>query len=191
MSISAYILVVALGASDWACEQDERGMWECDPERGAPLPDRAPERINPQARQSSAPQTESVETAPAPQPLQVAEDVQASPEQVAQAPSQVQDPPPLASFSDNQFVVQVGAFSTRADADRAADQLAISSLMVVPMQRDGKMLYVLLLGGYPDREAATAAGESFRADTGGDFWVRTTESVRMASPVVLGNGQSS
>jgi septal ring-binding cell division protein DamX len=89
---------------------------------------------------------------------------------------------------EDAFIVQIGAYRLRAEAQAAADRLANGKLSIVPTERNGETWFVLLLGAYPSIEAARAAGAEYEANTGGSYWVRTGDDLRkvLAAPVTPG-----
>ena len=77
------------------------------------------------------------------------------------------------------FVVQVGAFREPAQAQAAARQIDLSSLVIMPTRRDGEDWYVVLLGAFPSYEEAREAGEIYAARVpGGSYWVRSAQDLR-------------
>ena len=72
---------------------------------------------------------------------------------IAQTPSE-----PVLVAALPAFVVQAGAFSNRGNAERAAKALqAIGPTEVREVERDGAVLYRVLVGAWPAREGATEA----------------------------------
>ena len=60
--------------------------------------------------------------------------------------------------SGSGYAVQAGAFATRSGADRAAARLAgAGSAQIVPLERNGAVLYRVVVGSFPD---AISAGET-------------------------------
>jgi rare lipoprotein A len=56
------------------------------------------------------------------------------------------------------YVVQAGAFSTRSAAEQVAQRLASAGTAVIkPLDRGGATLYRVLVGPWPDSQAAAAA----------------------------------
>ena len=69
-------------------------------------------------------------------------------------------------------MVQVAAFREKELAERAARELDLANLVVMPTQRDGEDWYVILLGAWPTYALADEAGRRFVEVKGGSYWVR-------------------
>ena len=83
----------------------------------------------------------------------------------------------------NKFLVQVGAFRSEQRARRAVREFGLPQLAIIPMQRGDEAWYVLLLGSYPDIEAAKSAGQSFmEAHPDASYWVRNAAELRTVKP---------
>lgn len=200
------LLVIALGGGDWSCTETE-GLWDCRPTQALPAPRRVVPPARPVTAQSSPP------VAPLAAPQEAPREVpQESPQAVPQVPpatapaltapaapaSQAAEPsaplPPDRPPSEDSappevlaaFIVQIGAYRRRGEAQQAADALGYADLAIVPTQRDDKTWYVLLLGAFRTLDAARAAGDAYETRTGGSYWVRTGEdlqqSLRKAQP---------
>jgi len=67
--------------------------------------------------------------------------------------------PPLPSLipaASGGYSVQAGAFATQSSADRAAARLAAAGgAQIVPLQRNGAVLYRVVVGAFPDAAAAS------------------------------------
>lgn len=106
---------------------------------------------------------------PAPAPVPEA-DTSAAPE-----PAERAAPTAL----DEGWAVQVGAYADRASAQRAADQIGWQGIVIVPTRRDGRDIYVVLLGTWPSRDEADSRGRGYTSETGGDYWVRSASGLQM------------
>ena len=62
------------------------------------------------------------------------------------------------------FVIQVGAFSKRDNADRAARALEAHGVEIRPLELRGLTLHRVLVGGYPDKASAEAALSAIAAE---------------------------
>ncbi len=76
------------------------------------------------------------------------------------------------------FVVQVGAYRERADAEQVASRLDYETLAIVPTEREGESWWVIVLGAFRTLEAARSVGDEYEADTGGSYWVRTADDLQ-------------
>ena len=86
---------------------------------------------------------------------------------------------PLDGAELNAFVVQIGAFRSEQRARRAVRDFGLPQLAIIPTRRGDEDWYVILLGTYPDLEAATEAGRSFvEASPGASYWVRNAAELR-------------
>ncbi|QUD88906.1 septal ring lytic transglycosylase RlpA family protein [Phenylobacterium montanum] len=91
-------------------------------------------------------------SAPPPQPVEMAS-LTPPPAPRVVSPAPVPPPSPLARDG---YVVQAGAFASRANADRAAAQLG-SGVAIRPIDRNGVTLYRVVMTGYADAASAEAA----------------------------------
>jgi len=172
------LLVIALAGGDWTCTQRD-GLWDCQPAR--PQPKAAP-------RPLTRPIAPTAELPTAQTPLARTPAAAAPPRETAVAPEPVRTPEPAGEQAvrlEDAFIVQIGAYRLRTEAQAAADRLANDKLSIVPTERNGETWFVLLLGAYPSIEAARAAGAEHEANTGGNYWVRTGNDLRqvLATPV--------
>ncbi|MEE4659808.1 MAG: SPOR domain-containing protein, partial [Halieaceae bacterium] len=139
-----------------------------------------PAAQTPLARTSTAgmPATRTPAAAAPPRETEVAAEPVRTPEPAGEQAVRLEDA----------FIVQIGAYRLRAEAQAAADRLANGKLSIVPTERNGETWFVLLLGAYPSIEAARAAGAEYEANTGGSYWVRTGDDLRkvLAAPVTPG-----
>jgi septal ring-binding cell division protein DamX len=79
------------------------------------------------------------------------------------------------------YVLQVGAFRDRERAIAAARDIDRKEMIVLPMQREGEQLFVLVLGVYPTLADAEAAGQQYMGDfPEGKIWVRSAQDVKSA-----------
>ncbi len=183
------LLVIALAGTGWSCTENN-GLWDCRPAQPQP---RAAAR--PLASPVTAPRRMQSLDTPAPQaaePPSVAETAREStitPAAPEAAPARVVEQPAPSAVAvagpTGAFIVQVGAYRERAQAQETADRLPYDGLEVVPTEREGEVWYVLLLGAYSDIETARAAGAEYEASTGGSYWVRTAadlQSVAASKP---------
>lgn len=71
---------------------------------------------------------------------------------------------PKVSESGQIFGVQVGAYSSYENAERASQKYRqnYSNVLVLEKERPGSSLYVVVIGGYPSREAAAAVIEGIQ-----------------------------
>ncbi len=71
---------------------------------------------------------------------------------------------PKLSESGQIFGVQVGAYSSYENAERASQKYRqnYSNVLVLEKERDGNSLYVVVIGGYPSREEAAAVIEGIQ-----------------------------
>ncbi len=163
-------------ATEKALQKAPRDVLEEVPEEEPQL---APEP-SPEADPQATTATDSITAAPAAPIPQAAE--QSAPQQ-SEAPLDPDSPPPELMSA---FIVQIGAYRRREEAQQAADELAYADLAIVPTLRDEKTWYVLLLGAYRTLPAARAAGDAYEARTGGSYWVRTgadlQQSIKKAAP---------
>ena len=73
-----------------------------------------------------------------------------------QAPAPQRFSPRVASTAGRAYSIQVGAFATQSSADRAAARLAAAGgAQIVPLQRNGAVLYRVVVGAFPDAAAAS------------------------------------
>lgn len=86
---------------------------------------------------------------------------------------------PLAAVPDGYYALQVAAHDTLADAQRFISERQVDGLLAVPVSRDGRHYYVVLLGTYPTptdaRQAAAAMPEAL-SDI--EPWVRPVGPLR-------------
>ena len=83
-----------------------------------------------------------------------------------------QSPAP-ASDSLEGYVLQVGAFSSRASAAKAERQIDSPELKVMATRRNYEDWYVLVLGTYPGKSEAQEAGRAYlQRYPNGSVWVR-------------------
>lgn len=84
-----------------------------------------------------------------------------------------------------QYVLQVGAFRDRANADSAAASLAGEQVRIVATRRGTQAWYVLLLGSYATEVQARQARQRYLADyPAAEAWVRSSADLDAA-----GSGQ--
>jgi cell division protein FtsN len=77
------------------------------------------------------------------------------------------------------YFVQIGAYRIRENAEAEARRVDRDGLTVVPTERDGETLFVVLLGAFSTLAEARAAGDACRrAFPGTSYWVRTGENLR-------------
>jgi septal ring-binding cell division protein DamX len=77
------------------------------------------------------------------------------------------------------YVVQIGAYREQTRAQRAARELDMGGLVIMPTRRADEDWFVLLLGAYPSSEAAEAAGRAFvESQPRGSYWVRSAAELR-------------
>lgn len=207
-----FLLVIALAGSDWNCTETD-GLWDCRPARSvpkAPAPPLAP--VSPASaiaagavafpEASGAATIAAPASAPVQAPAAVAAEAPAAvpdekPEAVpAQAPANGQqlagidssvsgsEQPIPGLKSSNAFVVQVGAYRQRVDAEQEVSRLDYESLAIVSTERDGEVWWVIVLGAFDSLESARSAGAQYEAATGGSFWVRTSDDLQavLAAP---------
>ncbi len=115
-----------------------------------------------------------VEAPPSPSPSAAAEVAQ----DASEIPDDAPPPPPMAAYSpgppvrdeapmllpvasEGGFAVQAGAFADRRNAERAAQRLAAAGdASIRPLDRDGEVLYRVLVGGWSQAgEAASARAQ--------------------------------
>ena len=203
------MLVFALQSGDWQCEENDRGLWDCQ------IPDRAHAPTAPAPPTSqTAPTVAGAAAGPEPSvalPAAVAEGPSASTVSTPQtrrepgpapadavagpatapgvtAPAESASPlsrdgaaPSEGSGLDG-FVVQIGAFRRERSAQRAVGELGLPQLVITPTRRGEEDWYVILLGAYPDFEAADAAGREFvDANPGAGYWVRNAAELRQST----------
>ena len=184
---------VAEEDANWFCGSgDENGEWACvrdqeldnaapaQPASSAPAVD-APEPRT--AAQIPAPPPARPEAAtPAPAPPDAAPPDAAPPGAAPREHAYRPDRPvPLTEVPPDYYVVQLVALGTKEALEEYAARKALQGMSAARVERNGRLFYVLLLGVYPDRQAADDAAANLPPEFGEfDPWVRRVESLQQA-----------
>lgn len=186
-----FLLVFALAGSDWHCTESD-GLWDCRPARpqsrvtARPLESQAvAAAASPVASAAGStlptesPVVEPTESGAAPGPNSAGE-APAGTAPTGTALTSTRSAPPIVSpaASELAYVVQIGAFRRRAEAEAAVSELDREGVVIVANRRDGITWYLVLLGAFSTLEDARAAGAEYEADSGGSFWVRNAADLR-------------
>ena len=89
-------------------------------------------------------------------------------------PPPVVEPPAAPEATDGGFDIQVGSYDREDLATTFAERLTTAGYAARVVQGrldDGRVVYRVRVGGYPDRTSATAAGERLQADQGLDWFL--------------------
>ena len=171
--------------ANWFCgSDDENGEWACV--RDQELDNAAPARPASDAPAADAPAPPTAAQAPAPQPparpTAAAPAAPAPPDAAAPEHAYRPDRPvPLTEVPPDYYIVQLVALGTKEALEEYATRKALQGMSAARVERDGRLFYVLLLGVYPNRQAADDAAASLPPELGEfDPWVRRVESLQQA-----------
>ena len=178
---------VAEEDANWFCESgDENGEWACV--RDQELDNAAPAQPASSAPAADAPAPRTAAQAPAPQPP--ARPTAAAPATPAPAPPAAAPresayrpdrPVPLTEVPPDYYIVQLVALGTKEALEEYVTRKALQGMSAARVERGGRLFYVLLLGVYPDRQAADNAAANLPPELGEfDPWVRRLESLQQA-----------
>ena len=149
------------------------------------------EPVNEEA--SEAPVAAEPESAQSEVPAEESEPEVTSPPAVEQAPAAIVDLPPGAKDSrwllaqdPDYFTIQLVTVSSAESASTfVARQQAPAEFTVYQLQRDGRILHVVLYGLFSSRSAAETAADSLPAEVGRvQPWIRTVGQVQDAARLV-------
>jgi septal ring-binding cell division protein DamX len=157
--------LAALDAAPLAAERDEPGI---DLARPAPQPApalaEAPARAEPAPAPSPAPAASPAALAAAPSAPTLTSTAGAPPRAEAPRPA----PPPASSGA---YTIQLTSSTDRREAERLAVRYAARGARVEAADVSGKRWYRVRVGGYPTKEAASAALDRLARETGAKGWV--------------------
>ncbi|KUJ72140.1 SPOR domain-containing protein [Thiomicrospira sp. WB1] len=99
-----------------------------------------------------------------------------------QAPTnQSSEPEPirwLKELPDQHYTLQLASMSNQRSVERLMEQKGLQGAKVVPLLRNGETYFVLLSGGYDNRNEADQAAERYKQQFDISPWVRRVQDIR-------------